>query len=227
VTFNLAVFEEMVYADLERAFDSGIVCCDECRDDFLEYWPWADKADDYEFQKRGIDLQWFYNGGRIRNIWSEEEYWSLMAQLRCPRCEAPLTERIWAFELPFDARDLEDRINEVSELAKLTPFLLLENEFCRDVYSAIKAAAKNVTAANIKQAMYRARAQTSMPKRMVSEFDFPPPRFVGEGRYNHAGSPVLYLASDLETCIKEMRNASSLTLKFELTCPLIVFDHYE
>ncbi|MNI55468.1 RES domain protein [compost metagenome] len=39
-------------------------------------------------------------------------------------------------------------------------------------------------------------------------FDFPPQNIVSEGRYNHAGIPVLYLASSPETCFKEMRETA-------------------
>ena len=221
---DLAAFESMVYADLEKAYDSTIACCDECYDEFLKFWPWADKADDYEFQKRGIDLKWFYDNGRVKDLWSEEEYWALMDELGCPRCLAPLKGTIWAYELPFDARDLEDEIFEVSELARQTPFLLLENEFCQRIYSAIKETAKHVFPSHMGHPLYRARIKNNGLQHLITEFDFPPPQYVGEGRYNHAGNPVLYLASDLKTCKAEVRAENVLTLEFELTQPLKIFD---
>lgn len=224
MNYELTSFEDIVYADLEKAFSARIACCDKCRDDFLKSWPWAYNAEDHDFQRRGIDLQWFYDSGRVKDLWTIEEYWELMAELGCPRCYEPLTGAIWAYELPFDARDLDDEIYEVSELAKATPFLLLEHDFCKNVYSAIKAAAMLIQPIIIDQHLYRARVKTANLNAVITEFDFPPARFVGEGRYNHAGGPVLYIASDLETCKAETRNENILTIKFKTDTPLKIFD---
>lgn len=221
---ELTAFEDMVYADLEKAFDAGIACCDKCRTDFLKSWPWADTAEDHDFQRRGIDLQWFYDYGRVKDLWTIDEYWELMAELGCPRCYELLTGTIWAYELPFDARDLEDEIYEVSELAKATPFLLLEHNFCKNVNSAIKAAAMLIQPISIAQFLFRARVKTVSLTAIIKEFDFPPARLVGEGRYNHAGGPVLYIASDLETCKAETRNTNILAVKFKINTALKIFD---
>lgn len=77
---EFAVFESMLLSELDRYFNAEIACCDHCCDDFLESWPWADKADDYDFQRRSIDLQWFYDTGRMRDVWTEAEYWALMGR---------------------------------------------------------------------------------------------------------------------------------------------------
>ncbi|MNR54900.1 RES domain protein [compost metagenome] len=77
---------------------------------------------------------------------------------------------------------------------------------------------------SITQHLYRARGKTARLNAVITEFDFPPARFVGEGRYNHAGGPVLYIASDLETCKAETRDANILAVKFKIDTPLKVFD---
>lgn len=222
---EFAVFESMLLSELDRYFNAEIACCDHCCDDFLESWPWADKADDYDFQRRSIDLQWFYDTGRMRDVWTEAEYWALMGEMECPRCCSPLAGNIWAYELPFDVpRNIESTIYEVSELANKTPFLLLENDFCRKIHAAIKETEKHINPVQVEHSLYRARAKHQNPKPIISDFDFPPPQFVSEGRYNHAGNPALYLASDIETCKAETRNCDVLILEFMLKAPLKIFD---
>ncbi|MGK0270058.1 MAG: hypothetical protein ACI88H_000691 [Cocleimonas sp.] len=84
---------------------------------------------------------------------------------------------------------------------------LMENAFAKEVYDAIKELSIVTKASKIDYSLYRARIESSLKSTDIIEFDFPPKEFVSEGRYNHAGVPALYLASDPETCFFELRES--------------------
>jgi hypothetical protein len=219
------LFETFFYEDLDSWFSSDIACCDECYDDFLENWPHAYSADDAEFQKQGIPLDCFYSGSRLQDIYSEEQFNKCIQMVGCPRCGAELKHNIWPYDLPFDViDDFEYEIAELAEIAQKTPFLLLEYPFAKDVYETIKAISKNTISNNISLKLYRARAKDTLQSRDEYEFDFPPQNIVTEGRYNHAGLPVLYLASDPDTCFHEMRRQPSVIAEIELTKKLKILN---
>jgi len=223
---NLNAFEEYFYHDLEKWFSADIACCDHCYEDFLSMWPHADNADDCFFQTQSIGLDCFYSGSYLQDVYSKTEFDHFIAQIPCPRCGNALGWNIWAYNLPFDVpRDFEATIVQVSDLARSTPFLLLENDFCKKVLSAIRDLSKTVVSVSFNTTLFRARSTNSgpLPKNILT-FDFPPALVVQEGRYNHSGSPVLYLASDNETCRAELRNSPCLVLEFELLPPIRVLD---
>lgn len=223
---NFVAFEEYFYHDLEKGFSADIACCDACYDDFLATWPHAYSADDSHFQTQEIDLKWFYKYGYLRDEFTEEEFDHYIAQIECPRCGEPLAHTIWAYNFPFDIpTNFESLIQEVSELARSTPFLLLTNNFCNEIFTAISDLTKETGAVVLTQSLFRARnAQSSNLTESIECFDFPPKRFVQEGRYNHAGAPVLYLASDKETCQAELRGEQCLVLEFKLLSPIKILD---
>jgi hypothetical protein len=61
----------------------------------------------------------------------------------------------------------------------------------------------------------------------LSDFNFPPKEVVKEGRYNHAGIPVLYLASDAKTCYYEMREIPCTIVELEIHKRLKILDFVE
>lgn len=223
---ELDEFEHWFYRDLEKGFTADIACCDACHDEFLAVWPHADCADDFDFQTRSIDLDWFYEHSHLRDQYSKADFARLICQLTCPRCDTPLGGTVWAYNFPFSVpRNIENTIREVGVIAGSTPFLLLENDFCRQVFSVIKSLARSMSAKNINQHLFRGRSEAH--HRLTEElatFDFPPSQYVQEGRYNHSGQPVLYLASDVDTCHAELRLAKSLIIEFELVPVLRVLD---
>jgi hypothetical protein len=223
---NFFGFEEYFYHDLEKAFSADIACCDACYEDFVAMWPHAYSADDCCFQTQEIDLKWFYQYGYLREEFSEDEFDHYIAQIECPRCGRPLAHTIWAYNFPFDIPEsFEDTIKEVGELARNTPFLLLTHEFCQGVFAALTDLSTEVTSVLVDQPLFRARSTLSGNlAESVECFDFPPAKFVQEGRYNHAGSPVLYLASDKETCHAELKGEPCLVLEFKLLSPIRILD---
>lgn len=223
---NLDAFEEYFYHDIEKGFSADIACCDHCYEDFLSMWPHADYADDCYFQTRRIDLDWFYSAGYLKDQYSKAEFDNYIAQISCPRCGNPLGGNIWAYNLPFNvSRDFEKTILQVSALGRLTPFLLLEHGFCQEVLLSLRDLSKVVASAPCDVSLFRARRiiSTDLPQ-LIDTFDFPPARFVQEGRYNHAGNPVLYLGSDKETCQAELLNSPCLVLEFELLPAIRILD---
>ncbi len=219
-------FTDYFERDLESWFSAEIACCDHCYDDFLALWPHAYCADNFYFQTQSIDAGTFYSGSRLQTVFSQEEFDFYITQISCPRCGTPLGGNMWAYELPFDVpRDFESTIKEVSILAKSTPFLLLEHNFCSQILTSIRSLYKTVKKLPIEAPLFRARslAQGALEKK-IENFESPPHQYVQEGRYNHAGNSVLYLGSDTATCQAELRGAECLILEFTLTQPIRVLD---
>jgi hypothetical protein len=198
-------FEELFYREIESFCSSDIACCDECYDEFLECWPHAYSANKAEFQCNSIDLSWFYSGSRLRDVYSEEEFFKFLKLVPCPRCGRELKYNIWHYELPLDG--FEVKIDEISAISQSTPFLLLKHEFAKEVSDVLISLAGNTSKNTLSLSLFRARASNSLKSIDTKEFDFPPHSVVSEGRYNHSGMPVLYLGSSPETCFREMREA--------------------
>lgn len=223
---ELDTFEEFFYHGLEKWFSADIACCDYCYDDFLETWPYADCANDHYFQTTSIDLDTFYSEGYLQKQFSKSDFDRLVSKLSCPRCDSPLGGNIWAYNLPFNIPPhFERTIREVGEAARVTPFLLLEHEFCRRVLASIRSLASEIGPKKMEQSLFRGRSEAHGPiPEELMDFDFPPAKHVQEGRYNHAGHSVLYLGSDPETCHAELRHAPSLIAEFELLVEIRTLD---
>lgn len=218
-------FEELFYRDIESWFSSDIACCDNCYDDFLENWPHAYAADDAAFQRSGIDLSCFYSGSRLRDVYTEEQFFRFLRLLECPRCGEELKCNIWPYNFPFDVVEGFDAyLTEISELSQHTPFLILKHGFAQAIYEAIKNISGISPPITLSESLYRARASASLDTAEVSDFDFPPNDVVSEGRYNHAGIPVLYLGSTPETCFHEMRETACHIAEIKINKGIKILD---
>lgn len=218
-------FEELFYHDLESWFSSDIACCDECYDDFLKYWPHVYSADKAAFQCNSISLDCFYSGSRLSESYTEEEFYKYLKLVPCPRCGSELRYNIWPYNFPFDlVDDFENKITEIVNIAQSTPFMLMEHPFAKELYLAIKDLSIASVPSLITSPLYRARTKESLQSASISEFDFPPKEFVSEGRYNHAGVPALYLASDPATCFFEMRESPSIIAEINITKEVKILD---
>ncbi len=200
-------FPDDFFAELDSWFSTDIACCDQCHDEFVAIWPHAYSADDGEFQKAGIPLTAFYDGSRLRQSYTMEEFCDFVGDLSCPRCGGELTHNVWPYNLPFSVEPgFEEAISEIAKLAEETPFLLLKHAFADRVLSAISRLGMATSETHFGKSLFRARS--GLVPEEASQFALPPANVVREGRYNHTGSPVLYLGSDEETCIEEMRRAT-------------------
>jgi len=218
-------FEELFDSDLEGWFSSDIACCDECYDDFLAHWPHAYSADKAAFQRSSIELDCFYSGSYLQDIYTKEQFYKYLQLIPCPRCGSELKYNIWPYTLPFDVvDDFEDKMKEIADVSQKTPFLLLDHPFAKDVYRAIVDLSKEVETKTLENSLYRARMRSTIKNTDISEFDFPPKIIVSEGRYNHAGIPALYLGSDPETCFHELRKKPCIIAKIKIADKVKVLD---
>ena len=220
------VFEELFMHEVESWFSADIACCDNCHDDFVAEWPYAYSADEAKFQCESIDLRCFYSGSKLRDWYTEVEFKKWLPSIKCPNCGQSLTYNIWPYELPFTPPDdYEIILTELAHRASETPFLLLEYPFCTDVRNAIADVAAKCSPSTSNDFLFRGRSLSPGCSPSIGDFDFPPAEFVKEGRYNHAGDPVLYLASSEEVCKVEMRNAEHLNIaKFRFPVPMRILD---
>lgn len=217
-------FEALFLSDIEKGWNAHKFYCDHCCDDFLVEWPLAYSARDAEFQRASIDLSSFYSGSRLRQDFTYEDFRRLIVQVKCQHCRAPLGGNIWPYHLPFNVpKRFEANVYEISQIADKAPFLLLDHSFSVEVLAMMRKLSTVASAQLVAKRLYRARSGASL-ERSVGTFDFPPAQCVAEGRYNHAGRPVLYVASSLTTCVAEMRNADCLVMGFQLTSPIKILD---
>lgn len=93
-----------------------------------------------------------------------------------------------------------------------------------EVFELVKRLAAKTREELISGRLYRARKAKPGMVEAASTFDFPPAEYVAEGRYNHAGRPVLYVASTSKTCVAEMRDVDCLIMGFELATVIKTLD---
>lgn len=203
-----SAFEDVFLQELDSWFGADIACCDRCYEKFLEMWPTAYSADSAEFQCNQIQLDAFYDGSRINAFYSKEQFERFLQKLDCPRCGEKLGYTLYPYELPFDVPGkFEENIAEISAIANETPFLLLKNEFAQNILTTLEALSQVTAHTKMPSNLFRARGLKGLREMSVDQFDFADPAYVGEGRYNHAGQPVLYLGDSKETCFHELRGA--------------------
>ncbi len=222
------LFTEYFMAELESWFSADIACCDNCYEQFLEYWPLVYEANDAEFQRSSISLDCFYSGSMLSKIYSKEEYDVLKHTIHCPRCGAALYANMWAYELSFssdiDTFEFESKIEAITKLSKTTPFLLLKNDYASKIHDLLHRLAKQIDKAPFGLPLYRARISTQIERLDFKEFTVAPKKEIKEGRYNHAGDQVLYLASDMQTCFYEVNKKLCFIAECSLNTDLKVLD---
>ncbi|MCH7269560.1 RES family NAD+ phosphorylase [Burkholderia gladioli] len=222
---ELNVFEDIFYREIESGWNADHIYCDNCFDNFVAEWPLAYSARDAELQRAGIDHEVFYSGSRLNQLFTKKDYTRLIVKMSCPNCGAPLGGNFWPYHLPFNIpKTFVQDVREVGRLAKLAPFLLLSHPLSRRLFDLVRRVSITAPTQVVNDRLYRARSINASVSEDLACFDFPPAAVVSEGRYNHAGRPVLYLASSLKTCIAELRNAEALVASFNLTRPLKIFD---
>jgi RES domain-containing protein len=109
------------------------------------------------------------------------------------------------YEHPFDVPDgfLSD-IEEIAQIAARTPFLLLIHPFAEHTFKTLEALAKTTPITSISATYYRARKDNGHILDALADFGPPPPEKVAEGRFNHAGHAMLYLALEADTAFGEV-----------------------
>ncbi|MEX2697081.1 RES family NAD+ phosphorylase [Rhizobium mongolense] len=202
-------FNDIVSDEVDSAYASSICCCDACYDDFQRYWPGV-AFREMEFQTQSMDLAGFIDYSRIVDLYSPAELSTLRHLVKCPRCGAHIAGYMWLYEHRFSgADDLESAIEELTALGSRTPFLILEHDLAGRLLEQIRLHASTVTPTALPNVLYRARSAESVaqlgqsPAEMES-YAPAPAEHVTEGRFNHAGSPMLYLANTSKTALREI-----------------------
>ncbi len=222
---DLYGIEDIFLAEVDSWFGANIACCDNCVDNFLKHWPFAYAADGKQFQLSQIDLKSFFDGSRLSQVYSEEEFFNFVRLVSCPRCNLELTSNFFPYCFPFEpVEDFELLIDEIAELSTKSPFLLLKHPFSAQVFDVIRELEEEVSPSLISTYLYRARVASQIEKVRESEFDITPRSFASEGRYNHNGLPAFYLGSDLDTCYQELRCHKSYIAELKLDKEVKILD---
>lgn len=225
------VFNDALSDELDSTFTSSICCCDFCYEDFKRHWP--DVAfREMSFQEQSMGALWAVDYSRLPGIWSPAEISTLRRLVQCPRCLEHGTYNIWVYEHGFEnSGEFEEAIDQLLNLGSTTPFLLLEHPFARRVLTEIRLQAKSGNTTKPDFPLYRARladdvANSEQKPDNLQTFGAPPAPYAGEGRFNHAGSPMLYLASSAETAAAEIGAPGQPCLvgKLLLRRPILVLD---
>lgn len=210
VTFDeIETFNDALSEDIDSDFASSICCCDACYDDFRAHWPDVPFRN-IEFQTLSMDAFYAVDNSRLPGIWSPAEISTLRHFVRCERCQEFVRGNIWIYEHPFsEVEHIERQIDELLTLADNTPFLLLEHAFAQRVLAHLRGEVKRAGTLAAGVSMFRARLSSSIQSsgqapESLPAYAPPPARLVGEGRFNHAGRPMLYLASSPEVAAAEI-----------------------
>jgi RES domain-containing protein len=196
------LFEDIFIGELDSWYSSDIKCCNRCYEDFKANWPMSlDRIND----AFSIDVESFYDGSRLKDLYTEKEYLDNIYRVKCPRCGSGLENYFWAFEFNFeDFEDLEWDFHSLKNDIKETPFLVLKNDLAKKTYDLLEKISISATPELIELKLFRGRILSSdKPKK--ADFLAPPKMITNEGRYNHLGVPVIYAANNNETCFNELR----------------------
>ena len=231
---DVDVFNEIVGDEIDSSYSSSIACCDFCYDDFKAHWP--DVAfRELEFQTQSVDAHWFVEYSRLVDIYTPAEVSTLREFIRCDRCARYGSCNLWFYEHRFSGSDdLEEAIDELLAIGSTMPFLLLEHELAVRVLAEIRRQAEGVTPALVSRNLYRARSAADVARlhqdpTALATYAPPPAPFVAEGRFNHAGAPMLYLASAPAIAASELGSPGLLchVATLRLTAPLKILDLVE
>lgn len=207
--YDIGMFNDFVTEEVDSYFSSSIACCDSCYDDFKAHWPGV-VLRDLEFQTMSRDVDTFLSASRMREVYSPAEFSSLSHFIECPRCHESIKWNMWIFEHRFsDVPHIEVAIEQLTTLGNLTPFLTLEHPFSRKVLEQVRSHASSTIPARLPDSLFRARTRESLVARgqrqdELMSFGPAPAEIVGEGRFNHAGTPMLYLGDKARTAAMEI-----------------------
>jgi RES domain-containing protein len=203
-----AWFYNTFFEELDSWFSADIACCSKCYDKFVRQWP-AVYLRDINFQNSGIELDMIYEGTVLRELYTEHEYWQFVKQIKCPYGKHSLGYSIWPYNFPFSPpKGFERKADHIASIAKSTPFLVFRYKFAKEIFKAIREIGNIVQPVKLKKSYFRARLSSQIENLTVKDFERPPAKFTSEGRYNHAGMPVLYLANGMSTCFLELGSPS-------------------
>lgn len=212
-------FQSLFEEELDSAFTADLACCESCLSEYTKRWPGLRRA----LESEAFPLRLFYTGGGFDAFYTLDEFLEMCRQMGCPQCGAPLEGYLYPYNHRFDVpKAMEGEIDELEALATRTPFLVLRHALAQRVFDEIEKI--KVTAVPLVDAVFRARPITVA--RTADQFLAPPAPLCGEGRYNHAGRPVLYVASSPRVAFAEIGSPPEgcLVAKLNLRHPQRILD---
>ncbi|RCW85056.1 RES family NAD+ phosphorylase [Paracoccus lutimaris] len=218
---DIDIFNDILNEEIDSVFASTICCCDFCYDDFKRHWPEVPFRK-IEFQTKSIESWWFLESSRVIDLYTAAEISTLRHCVCCSRCNRFDSWNLWLYEHRFSGADtVEKAIGELLELGSKTPFLMLEHPFAKSVLEQIRTLATVATRKQLDMRLYRARLaadiiKLAQNKDELSTYAPPPAASVGEGRFNHAGHPMLYVASSPAVAAAELGRPGDLCNVAEL-----------
>jgi hypothetical protein len=228
---DIEIFNDILSDEVDSAFSSTICCCDFCYDDFKLHWP--DVAfREMDFQTQSMESWWFLEYSRMIELYSPAEMSTLRHFVACLRCGRFDSWNLWLYEHLFsDSDEIEEAIDELLILGSRTPFLMLEHPFARRVRDQIREMVASASRRSVSEPLFRARTAADVARLGQIPADLgtyapPPAAYVGEGRFNHAGSPMLYAASSVTVAAAELGRPGDLAYVGELciASELLVLD---
>jgi len=228
---DVDIFNDIVGDEIDSAFASTICCCDYCYEDFKKYWPEV-AFRETSFQTESMETWWFLEYSRVIDLYSPAEMSTLRHFVQCPRCGRFDSHNLWLYEHLFSsAPQIEEAIDKLLELGSKTPFLMLDHPFARRVFDQIRNLASMAASHPLSVPIYRARlaadvARLGQDPGALKTYAPPPAAYVGEGRFNHAGSPMLYAASSPAVAAAELGHPgdASHVAKLHITAELKILD---
>jgi len=199
--FDIGGFSDLFIEELDSADFGDIACCDECHDEYARTWPGIVASN--AFQSESVPLDWFFTSSAFAEIYTLEEFLGLCEQMGCPACGRPLKYNIWPQTPSFNiTADLESEIQDLAALVRTTPFLALTDPLGHKVLDEISRLGASISPSLLRESLFRARGADTPAD--AAQFMPPPPAVCTEGRFNHAGRPVLYLASSRDLAFREV-----------------------
>ncbi len=206
---DIDTFNDIFAEEIDSDFTSSICCCEGCHDDFVRRWPGI-QLHDLEFETNVMSVDYCVEQSRLVQLYTAAELRTLKHFVVCPRCGNYVRESLHIFEHPFDkVAEIEQAIDELASIASNTPFLLLEHPFARRVLDAVQALSADTSLRTMTGTFFRARKSADITTRGqsladVATFGPAPQSVIGEGRFNHAGAPMIYLSTTFDTALLEI-----------------------
>lgn len=170
-----------------------------------------------------MEIGYFLDQSRIQDDFYPEEIAFFSKNLKCPNCHAALDGTFYTFEHSFVAEDFD--LKSIADLSRTAPFLLLSHPFAAQVFEVIRRKFDTAETLPKNSVWYRGRMARDVPASpTIADFGPPPVTKVTEGRYNHAGHAMLYLADSPKTVQGEMRVSEPIavaTIQLDFPCRVL------
>lgn len=211
-------FEMILYRDLESWFAVDYFLCDFCVEDFRNLWRGIE-INDRSFSSDLLPIDLLYDA-RLALRYSLSEFERLIQNVRCPNCGNYQSCNIWPYNLPPGIKNHIKDIEEIAELSKRAPFMIMEHPFSREILELLKRIFECSQNVLIDFDVYRSRIIEDGAKKYDIEKSGTTPDFLAkEGRFNHAGYGFLYAATTKQLSFKEVvyddeKSVSIATIRF-------------